>query len=132
MILVVLFADSLHAVLPRFSVETYKLIGLLVIIPSSFLPLRVLSFASILGVMSTFTLIVVLLGDGVGKRSTPGSLWESADTNLLPASPLLTVPISFGLFMAGVRFMSLPYGREFLIADGRSYSSRDTLWCHLL
>ncbi|KAG8856309.1 hypothetical protein FRB96_006460 [Tulasnella sp. 330] len=100
-ILVVLFADSLHAVLPLYSADTYKIIGLFIIIPTSFLPLRTLSFASILGVLSTFTLIVVLLGDGLGKKTAPGSLWESADTDWFPPTPLVTVPISFGLFMAG-------------------------------
>ncbi|KAG8986496.1 hypothetical protein FRB94_014061 [Tulasnella sp. JGI-2019a] len=100
-ILVVLFADSLYAVLPLYSTDTYKLIGLLVIIPSSFLPLRILSFASVLGILSTFTLIVVLLGDGIGHKTAPGSLWHGADTHLFPPTPHLTVPISFGLFMAG-------------------------------
>ncbi|KAG8925667.1 hypothetical protein FRC01_009853 [Tulasnella sp. 417] len=52
-ILVVLFSDSLHEVLPAYSSNTYKYFGLLVIIPTSFMPLRVLSFASILGAVAT-------------------------------------------------------------------------------
>ncbi|KAG8983423.1 hypothetical protein FRB90_006047, partial [Tulasnella sp. 427] len=100
-ILVVLFSDSLHEVLPMYSSNTYKYFGLLVIIPTSFMPLRVLSFASILGVLSTFMLIFVLLEDGSTKTHAPGSLWESAPTELWPKGAMTSVPISFGLFMAG-------------------------------
>lgn len=100
-ILVVLFSDSLHEVLPSYSSNTYKYFGLLVIIPTSFMPLRVLSFASILGVLSTFMLIFVLLEDGTTKMTTPGSLWESAPTEWWPKGAMTSVPISFGLFMAG-------------------------------
>lgn len=100
-ILVVLFSDSLHEVLPAYSSNTYKYFGLLVIIPTSFMPLRVLSFASLLGVLSTFMLIFVLLEDGTTKMTAPGSMWESAPTEWWPAGAMTSVPISFGLFMAG-------------------------------
>lgn len=54
--LVVLFADSMEALLPSlgFSVTQWKVVCGLILIPLSFLPLRFLSFTSILGVMSCF------------------------------------------------------------------------------
>ncbi|KAG8936618.1 hypothetical protein FRC02_000611 [Tulasnella sp. 418] len=100
-VLVVLFSDSLHAVLPLFSSSTYKYLGLLIIIPTSFLPLRVLSFASVLGVLSTLMLIVVVIVDGLSKKHAPGSLWEPAHTEWWASGALTGLPLSFGLFMAG-------------------------------
>ncbi|KAG8903037.1 hypothetical protein FRB99_003807 [Tulasnella sp. 403] len=100
-ILVVLFSDSLHEVVPQYSSNSYKVLGLLVIIPTSFFPLRVLSFASILGVLSTFMLIFVLIVDGTTKRHAPGSMWDGAPTEWWPAHAAKSVPITFGLFMAG-------------------------------
>jgi solute carrier family 32 (vesicular inhibitory amino acid transporter) len=50
--LIILFADSLDALLPDFySVITWKIICGVVLIPLSFLPLRLLSFTSILGIL---------------------------------------------------------------------------------
>jgi vesicular inhibitory amino acid transporter len=50
--LVILFADSLDALLPGFySVMTWKIICGVLLIPLSFLPLRLLSFTSILGIL---------------------------------------------------------------------------------
>lgn len=47
-------------------------------------------------------LIFVLLEDGLTKKQAPGSLWDSAHTELFPKGALTSVPIAFGLFMAGV------------------------------
>jgi vesicular inhibitory amino acid transporter len=50
--LVILFADSLSALLPGFySVITWKIICGVVLVPLSFLPLRLLSFTSVLGIL---------------------------------------------------------------------------------
>ncbi|KAG8980068.1 hypothetical protein FRB90_007843, partial [Tulasnella sp. 427] len=62
-------------------------------------PSRRSSFPTVgCGVLSTFRLIFVLLEDGLTKMHTPGSLWESAPTELWT---ITSVPISFGLFLAG-------------------------------
>jgi vesicular inhibitory amino acid transporter len=50
--LVVLFADSMDALIPGWDVFQWKIVCGLILIPLSFLPLRFLSFTSILGVMS--------------------------------------------------------------------------------
>ncbi|TRM65793.1 transmembrane amino acid transporter protein-domain-containing protein [Schizophyllum amplum] len=52
-ILVTLYADSLHSIIPEMSANTYKLWGLLILIPTVFLPLSLLSYTSILGIVST-------------------------------------------------------------------------------
>ncbi|CEL57373.1 Vacuolar amino acid transporter 1 OS=Saccharomyces cerevisiae (strain ATCC 204508 / S288c) GN=AVT1 PE=1 SV=1 [Rhizoctonia solani AG-1 IB] len=98
-VLVVLFSDSMHAVAPQFSSHEYKVLGLIILLPSIFLPLHLLSFASLLGILATVFIIVVIFVDGFSKTQAPGSLWESAPTDLAPNWAAL--PVSFGLFMAG-------------------------------
>lgn len=98
-VLVVLFSDSMHAVAPQFTSHEYKVLGLLILLPSIFLPLHLLSFASLLGILATVFIIAVIFIDGFSKTQSPGSLWESAPTDLAPNWAAL--PVSFGLFMAG-------------------------------
>jgi vesicular inhibitory amino acid transporter len=52
--LVVLFADSMDALIPGWGTLTWKIVCGIILVPLSFLPLRFLSFTSILGVMSCF------------------------------------------------------------------------------
>ncbi|KAL6299652.1 transmembrane amino acid transporter protein-domain-containing protein [Sparassis latifolia] len=98
--LVTLFADSLYAVWPAYSPNTYKIFCLVFLIPTVFLPLSVLSYASMLGILSTLLIIVVILIDGFSKRDPPGSLWIPADTSL-KFMGIGKLGVSFGLFMAG-------------------------------
>jgi vesicular inhibitory amino acid transporter len=48
--LIILFADSLDALFPGHGIVAWKLICCLLLIPLSFLPLRLLSFTSVLGI----------------------------------------------------------------------------------
>lgn len=52
--LVVLFADSLDALIPGWGVMEWKIVCGVVLIPLAFMPLRMLSFTSILGILSCF------------------------------------------------------------------------------
>jgi vesicular inhibitory amino acid transporter len=52
--LVTLFADSLDAIIPGWGIVAWKILCGLIIIPLSFVPLRLLSFTSVLGIMSCF------------------------------------------------------------------------------
>lgn len=52
--LVVLFADSLNALIPGWGLMEWKIVCGFILIPLSFLPLRLLSFTSILGIVSCF------------------------------------------------------------------------------
>ncbi|KAF9044884.1 hypothetical protein BDZ89DRAFT_942779 [Hymenopellis radicata] len=99
-ILVTLYADSIHSLLPHFSSNTYKLWGLLILVPTVFLPLSLLSYTSVLGILSTVLMIIVILVDGVSKRDAPGSLWSPAETSFGVESAN-NLGLAFGLFMAG-------------------------------
>ncbi|KAJ7357064.1 transmembrane amino acid transporter protein-domain-containing protein [Mycena albidolilacea] len=99
-LLVTLYADSLHSLLPRFSADTYKLSSLILILPTVFLPLSFLSYSSILGILSTIVIIFVILVDGLSKQTAPGSLWSPAETSL-GVSSWANIGIAFGLFIAG-------------------------------
>ncbi|PCH33490.1 hypothetical protein WOLCODRAFT_63107 [Wolfiporia cocos MD-104 SS10] len=98
--LVTLYADSLYAVMPTFSANTYKLLGIILLIPTMMLPLSVLSFTSIIGIVSTLLIIAVMLIDGLSKRDSPGSIWNPADTSL-GVRNVGELGLAFGLFMAG-------------------------------
>ncbi|KAJ7293285.1 transmembrane amino acid transporter protein-domain-containing protein [Mycena rebaudengoi] len=99
-LLVTLYADSLHSLLPQFSSDTYKLWSLVILLPTVFLPLSLLSYSSILGILSTLSIIAVVLIDGLFKRTSPGSLWSPAETSF-GVSSLGNLGIAFGLFIAG-------------------------------
>ncbi|TFK30607.1 hypothetical protein FA15DRAFT_662607 [Coprinopsis marcescibilis] len=99
-VLVTLYADSLHSLAPQYSENVYKLMGLVILIPTVFMPLSVLSYTSILGTISTVMLLVVIFIDGLSKKEAPGSLWDPAPTNLGYES-LNKLGLAFGLFMAG-------------------------------
>jgi len=59
-----------------------------------------LSYTSIIGIISIITLIAVIFIDGISKREAPGSFWAPAETTILFAS-VNKLGIAFGLFMAG-------------------------------
>ncbi|KAI0321704.1 transmembrane amino acid transporter protein-domain-containing protein [Amylostereum chailletii] len=99
-ILVTLFADSLRVLIPEFSPTTYKVMSLIILIPSVFVPLSLLSYTSLLGIFSTISLIAVIFFDGLSKADAPGSLISPAETSFLFAS-WDKLGMAFGLFMAG-------------------------------
>ena len=71
------------------------------LIPTVFLPLPFLSYASLLGIVSTILLIGVVIIDGFSKFDAPGSLWSPATTSFSFCN-LEGLGLAFGLFMAGV------------------------------
>ena len=71
------------------------------LIPTVFLPLPFLSYASLLGIVSTISLIGVVIIDGLSKFEAPGSLWSPATTSFRFCN-LEKLGLAFGLFMAGV------------------------------
>ncbi|RAL05653.1 putative transporter [Aspergillus ibericus CBS 121593] len=97
--LVVLFADSLQALIPGLSLLQWKIICGLLLVPLNFLPLRFLSVTSILGILSCTSIVVIACIDGFMKPTAPGSLREPARTYLLPDN-WATLPLSFGLIMS--------------------------------
>ena len=72
------------------------------LIPTVFIPLSLLSFASLLGIVSTVFLIGAVFIDGLTKFDAPGSLWSPAKTSFGFCN-IGELGLAFGLFMAGVR-----------------------------
>jgi len=70
------------------------------LVPTTFLPLRLLSLTSLLGILSSVVLLAVIVADGTIKTESPGSLWDPMETNTGPNWKKL--PICFGLMMSGV------------------------------
>lgn len=77
------------------------------LLPTTYLPLRVLSLTSLLGIMSSVVLLAVLISDGVIKKTAPGSMWVPMPTSVVPRWGRF--PISFGLLMSGVRLPGLSH-----------------------
>jgi solute carrier family 32 (vesicular inhibitory amino acid transporter) len=97
--LVVLFADSLDALIPGLDVTGWKIICGIVLLPLAFMPLRLLSFTSILGILCCAGITIGIFVDGFLKAEHPGSLRQPAHTYLFPEN-WGTVPLSFGLIMS--------------------------------
>ncbi|PLB51790.1 transporter [Aspergillus steynii IBT 23096] len=97
--LVVLFADSLHALIPELSILQWKLICGLLLVPLNFVPLRFLSVTSILGILSCTSIVIIICIDGFLTPYAPGSLRQPAKTSLFPEH-WGTLPLSFGLIMS--------------------------------
>ncbi|OQE32024.1 hypothetical protein PENSTE_c001G01156 [Penicillium steckii] len=97
--LVVLFSDSLYALIPGLSILQWKIVCGIVLVPLNFLPLRFLSVTSILGIISCTSIVLLICVDGLIKPDSPGSLRQPANTSLFPQN-WATVPLSFGLIMS--------------------------------
>ncbi|KAF3769912.1 hypothetical protein M406DRAFT_245931 [Cryphonectria parasitica EP155] len=98
--LIVLFADSMELLFDGvLSLNQWKMIFAIILVPLNFLPLRYLSFTSIIGILCCFTIVLIVIIDGLLKPDSPGSLITPAVTYLFPAN-WLTLPLSFGLLMS--------------------------------
>ncbi|KAL3427020.1 transmembrane amino acid transporter [Phlyctema vagabunda] len=97
--LLVLFGDTLNGLMPSVTVNEWKILCGILLIPLNFMPLRLLSITSILGIVSTFSIVGIIFIDGLSKPHTPGSLIEPAKTYMFPNN-WLTLPLSFGLLMS--------------------------------
>ena len=93
------------------------------LIPTVLLPLSLLAYTSIFGIISSALMIFVVLFDGFSKHDPPGSFWSPAETNL-GVGNWNDLGLAFGLFMAGVGWVF--YVDEFPCL--LSFSSQDTLF----
>ncbi|KAG1453008.1 hypothetical protein G6F56_007674 [Rhizopus delemar] len=98
--LVVLLGDGIDSLFPGFDLKTTRTISFFILSPMLFLPIRHLSYTSLLGIISAFSIICVIIYDGLDKKTAPGSMIEPADTEIFPSN-YSTIPLSFGLIMAG-------------------------------
>jgi len=97
--LVVLFADSLNDLVPSISKTGWKVFAGVILTPLSFMPLRVLSFSSILGIFCCLSITLIIIVDGLIKPTAPGSLRQPAATYMFPKH-WQTIPLSLGLLMS--------------------------------
>ncbi|KAI9322401.1 transmembrane amino acid transporter protein-domain-containing protein [Dichotomocladium elegans] len=97
--MITLLGDGLQALYPMDHV-TSRLLCFCLMTPFEFLPLRKLSAASLFGIVSCVSLVVIVLYDGFSKTEQPGSIWNPMPTEILPSDPS-KIPLSFGLMMAG-------------------------------
>lgn len=97
--LILLFSDSFHLLFPEVPLNTFKLIIVLILYFTSFLPLSILSFFSIFGILCTSVLIVTIITCGFLTENVPGSLINPAQTSLWPQG-VNEVILSIGIFMA--------------------------------
>ncbi|UKZ68698.1 uncharacterized protein TrAtP1_009721 [Trichoderma atroviride] len=101
--LVILFSDSLALLLPGVAgVNFWKCVCAVVTLILNAMPLRWLSYTSVIGIFSTFCIVCVVIADGLVKTDAPGSLWQPATTHLFPKN-WLALPLAYGL-------MASPWG----------------------
>lgn len=99
--LIILIADSLKALFPEVNLIALKFIAFLAVAPTMWLKnLKLLSYASIIGIITVINLIFVVLYDGFSYTETPGSLIHPAPTDIWPPN-FMQIPIAFGLVLAG-------------------------------
>lgn len=98
--MILLFADSFNALSPDiFSKISLKLIITSLLMLLNFLPLRLLSFLSLSGIICT-TLTCLIIGiSGLIKIDSPGSLLNPMKTNLYPISTIDFL-FALGLYLA--------------------------------
>lgn len=97
--LIVLFVDSMHSLLPALSILAWKVLLTLTLLPLNFVPFKILSVTSILGIVCVMSIIALVVVDGFIKPEAPGSLRQVSPTYAFPENWKLT-PLSLGLFMA--------------------------------
>lgn len=98
--MILLFSDSLNALAPEtFSKITLKVFITSLLVVLNFLPLRLLSFLSLLGIICTSATCITIFIAGILKDGTPGSLLYPMPTNLYPKS-MLDFFFALGLYMA--------------------------------
>ncbi|KAM5371368.1 hypothetical protein ACJZ2D_007967 [Fusarium nematophilum] len=110
--LVILFADSLDLLLPGVAtVNFWKAVAAGLVLVLNALPLRLLSYTSVVGIFSTFCIVIIILVDGLIKPDSPGSLREPATTYLFPEN-WLALPLAYGL-------LASPWGAHSIYRDMR-------------
>ena len=74
--MVTLLGDGLQALYPSLDLVTSRILCFCLMTPFEFLSLRKLSVASLFGIISCVSLMVIVLFDGLSKTTQPGSLWD--------------------------------------------------------
>jgi hypothetical protein len=99
--LIILGADSIVSLFPLLNPNYVKVAIVCIVMPMT-IPksLAISSYGSLIGIIALVNLIGILLYNGFTTSSTPGSILNPSDINLMPQS-FMRIPFSFGLLMAG-------------------------------
>ncbi|GMM32432.1 hypothetical protein DAMA08_051770 [Martiniozyma asiatica (nom. inval.)] len=98
--MMILFADSFNALFPQIPESLLKIIITTLLFVLNFMPLRLLSFLSLVGISCTsLTCIIIILSGLIKNNSSPGSLILPMPTNLWPGN-LIDLFFSLGLYLA--------------------------------
>ncbi|CCH60811.1 hypothetical protein TBLA_0D03110 [Henningerozyma blattae CBS 6284] len=97
--LIILFGDSLNALIPSYSSDFFKIMSFFIVTPGVFIPLSILSNISLLGIISTIGTVFLIFVCGIFKKDQPGSLLNPMPTNLWPLS-FKELCLSIGLLSA--------------------------------
>ncbi|KAJ3014512.1 hypothetical protein HKX48_005107 [Thoreauomyces humboldtii] len=99
--LVILVADSLHALYPQFSLQTIKLgVAACMVVTTWFRTVSMLTYASFVGVVAIVNLLFIIVFDGVTNPTRPGSLLDPAETDMWPRS-WQNVALAVGIMFVG-------------------------------
>ncbi|KAI9091753.1 transmembrane amino acid transporter protein-domain-containing protein [Phlyctochytrium arcticum] len=99
--LVILTGDSVLELFPDWNLIHVKLIAGLIIVPTTWSRnLRVLSYASIIGVASILCVLAMVIVNGLVTNETPGSVRHPADTSLWPMS-VQSAAMAMGIIFVG-------------------------------
>ncbi|KNC97552.1 uncharacterized protein SPPG_09433 [Spizellomyces punctatus DAOM BR117] len=99
--LLILAADSIHALFPHWKLLHIKLgVVALLILTTWPRSVRGLSYASLVGVVAILNLLTIVVVDGVTKADPPGSLLQPAETRLWPKS-FDRVALAVGIMFVG-------------------------------
>ncbi|KAI9207044.1 transmembrane amino acid transporter protein-domain-containing protein [Polychytrium aggregatum] len=100
--MIILMADSLEALFPgAVPLTGLKLIATLVVLPTTWSKsMKLLSYASVVGILATCGLGIILVIDGLSVSTSPGSILVPAETLLWPQS-LSRLLMAIGLLIVG-------------------------------
>lgn len=96
--LMVIFGDSLATIFPSVSADSFKMLAFCLVLPTVFMPFQILSYTSLIGLVSSLTLVGAVVFDGLVKEDAPGSIFHPAKTSLTPSHRW---GLSAGLMMSG-------------------------------
>ncbi|KAI9144894.1 transmembrane amino acid transporter protein-domain-containing protein [Paraphysoderma sedebokerense] len=100
--LIILMADSIVAIWEDVDVIKVKLLAFAIVTPTLWLrSFKMLSYCSLMGIFSIFFMLFIIIYDGLYKQEHPGSLRDPSPTLQFDVPDWYSVPLSFGLLMAG-------------------------------
>lgn len=74
--MIVLLGDGIQSLFPALDLVKTRMISLCILTPTVFLPIKKLAYTSLIGIIACFSLVVIVVYDGLSKYERPGSLFD--------------------------------------------------------